>query len=229
MSAFERKLQAIRVLFRAPTLALYGIPYDMREGQSPGNLWRGRRRPIVYGQTYGRTEAAPGPQEDWIWLGSPGWYGTMPESEQRAVEAFLAEHKDSVPGGPYEWDRIEGGVDMRGDEDIESDEPEEGDWTTEDHRKFYSYGKLMFVLPEGTGECEMWTAIEAKMKKDGFWPNVWFISDHGNASLMTNPGSKVCRPPRKKKGKKKRGVKLGGLSSEFVRDCAPGGCEVKRR
>ena len=255
----------------------------------------------------------------------------MPESEQRAVEAFLAEHKDSIPGGPYEWDRIEGGGSMGGmkkqrprdttqifedavgaaadewakkalsvrrttdtwffyylpngekfgvfgeDEDVpkgwqlvtseripsnlerrgvhawmrklagripffdpalgghdddieaESDEPEEGDWTTEDHRRFYSYGKLVLALPADTGECEMWAAIEARMKKDGFWPNTWFISDHGNAHIMTNPGSKVCRPPRKKKGKKKREAKLGGLSSEFTRDCGPSGCEVKRR
>ena len=298
MSDFERKLRSIRVLFRAPdTLALYGIPYDMREGQSPGDLWRGRRQPIVYDQTYGRTEAAPGPREDWIWLGTPGWWGTMPKQEQKAVEAFLAEHKDSIPGGPYEWDRIEGdgdlgaggegrgsklyrlrefrqsinvfpvvrdffdstgkerqawlralanmedaqlstvastanahgtagakelqeaalsilrerGRDMDGDgEDIEAEfeEPDEGDWTTEDHRKFYSYGKLVLYLPADTGECEMWAAIEARMKKDGFWPNVWLISDHGNSHLMTNPGSKVCRPPRKKKGKKKRGAKV---------------------
>ena len=34
-------LESIKVLFRAPdSLTLYGISYDMREGQAPGDLWR---------------------------------------------------------------------------------------------------------------------------------------------------------------------------------------------
>ena len=124
---------------------------------------------------------------------------------------------------------------MRGDESEEPDEgnfeePDEGDWTTEDHQQFYSYGEIVLDLPADTGECAMWAAIEARMKEDGFWPNVWWISDHGNAHLMVNPGNKVCRPPRKKKkGKKKRGAKLGGLSRDFTRNCGPSGCEIKRR
>jgi hypothetical protein len=31
----------------------------------------------------------------------------------------------------------------------------------------------------------MWEAIAVEMERHGFWPNVWFISDHGNAHLMT--------------------------------------------
>ena len=116
------------------------------------------------------------------------------------------------------------------EEPDEPEEPDEGDWTTEDHRRFYSDRELVLDLPADTGECEMWAAIETRMKEDGFWPNVWWISDHGNAHLMVNPGNKVCRPPRKKKkGKKKRGAKLGGLSRDFTRDCGPSGCEIKRR
>ena len=115
------------------------------------------------------------------------------------------------PGGLTRTHKVQKGGEMGSDdedEESEFEEPDEGDWTTEDHRRFYSYGKIVLDLPADTGECKMWAAIEAKMKKDGFWPNVWLISDHGNSHLMTNPGSKVCRPPRKKKGKKKRGAKV---------------------
>ena len=134
------------------------------------------------------------------------------------------------------WTKLNG-ADMKGsDEDFDEpdddelfNEPDEGDWTTEDHRRFYADRELVLDLPADTGECEMWAAIAARMKKDNLWPNVWWISDHGNAHLMANPGNKVCRPPRKKKGKKKRGAKLGGLSRDFTRDCGPSGCEIKRR
>jgi hypothetical protein len=49
---------------------------------------------------------------------------------------------------------------------------EEGDITTEDHHHWYQYGKLYV-----TGDVQ--DVINA-MKKDNFYPNVWFISDHGN-------------------------------------------------
>ena len=81
-------LSTIRVLFRAPdTLALYGLPYEMRRdiGQAPRHLWKA-------GQTKG-----------WIWLGSPGWFGSMTAGRRREVEAFLSRHKDDIPGNPYEW------------------------------------------------------------------------------------------------------------------------------
>ncbi len=59
------------------------------------------------------------------------------------------------------------------------DEPEveEGDITTEDHTRWYQYGKLYFTGDE--------KGLLKKMNKDKFWPNVWFVSDHGNAHLVT--------------------------------------------
>jgi hypothetical protein len=82
-------LQNIKILFRAPdTLALYGVPYEMRPGQQPGDLWRA-------GNTKG-----------WIWLGSPGWWGNMSPDDQAEVQAFLSKHHDAIPGNPYEWDRL---------------------------------------------------------------------------------------------------------------------------
>lgn len=63
---------------------------------------------------------------------------------------------------------------------VEEDEgePEEDDITTEDHQNWYMSGKLYFT---GSG-----AGLQAQMNKDGYWPNCWFISDHGNAHLITN-------------------------------------------
>jgi hypothetical protein len=73
------------------------------------------------------------------------------------------------------------------DEDAEPDEPQEDDLVTEDHSNFYESGKkVLTVDPEAT-EHEMWLAIIKYMKKSNYYPNVWFVSDHGNAHLMSPP------------------------------------------
>ncbi len=84
-------LSGIRVLWRRPdSLCLYGLPYDLRPGQSPYDLWRGRK-------------PTPGPCDGWIWLGSPGWWGTLSCGDQEIIAAFLKTHAENVPGGPCEW------------------------------------------------------------------------------------------------------------------------------
>ncbi len=62
--------------------------------------------------------------------------------------------------------------------------PEEGDITTEDHCRFYQDGKLILDLDE---DADHVAALLEHMEQDGFWPNVWFVSDHGNAHLMSLP------------------------------------------
>ena len=69
---------------------------------------------------------------------------------------------------------------------VEFDEPEEGDITTEDHRRWWQHGKLYFVGDE--------VGLRRKMDKDKFWPNIWFISDHGNAHLITQLGDSCPAP-----------------------------------
>lgn len=90
-------------------------------------------------------------------------------------------------------------------------EPEESDITTSDHKHFYQDGKLWLTVTEESTEtvqctecnkidqddqdwCDEHTGkrgismsdqVKAKMESDQFWPNVWFISDHGNAHLMS--------------------------------------------
>jgi hypothetical protein len=104
-------LASIRVLFRRDdSLCLYGIPYDMRPGQSPGDLWRAstrhRERPPAVGfPAYVQPKPDPrlDPMHGWIWLGSPGWWGSMSPESRARVEAWLAAHDGVIPEGPFEW------------------------------------------------------------------------------------------------------------------------------
>lgn len=101
----QEVLSTIKVLWRAPDhLALYGIPYELRPGQSPRDLWRAYHeweapKPGHYGSK--RISL-----DDWVYLGNPGWFGTMTRPEIQLVEEFLAAHKQEVPGNPYEWSRL---------------------------------------------------------------------------------------------------------------------------
>lgn len=84
-------LDKIVVLWRQPdTLALWGIPYAMREScqQTPYDLWRvahSHRAPMSRAGQVKRVNIS-----DWIWLGQPGWYGAMLPKERTAVEVWLA-------------------------------------------------------------------------------------------------------------------------------------------
>jgi hypothetical protein len=93
-------LSTIRILWRQPdTMTLWGVPYLMREGQQPGDIWRARQargwaRPADYG-------SAQVSLADWIYLGEPGWWGHMSTEDQDAAEAWLVGRE--VPGNPCEW------------------------------------------------------------------------------------------------------------------------------
>jgi len=66
------------------------------------------------------------------------------------------------------------------DEEEGDDEPDEDSITTKDDRKWYQYGKLYF-----TGSRE---DLFEKMDDDKFWPDVFVISDHGNAIRVEREG-----------------------------------------
>lgn len=91
-------------------------------------------------------------------------------------------------------------------EESDSDKPDEDAITTEDHIRFYQYGKLAFEYREEETSDQVWYAprrgesgkidlgddntvehaIQAYMNHEQFWPDAWFISDHGNAHLILN-------------------------------------------
>lgn len=101
-------------------------------------------------------------------------------------------------------------------DDSDEFEPEEDDLRTDDHVNFYQNGKRVLTLqvrekPRRVGESwptrdaeegelsdeQIWKQLREYMERTGFFPNVWWISDHGNAHLLTPPKKK--RSPRKKR------------------------------
>jgi hypothetical protein len=62
------------------------------------------------------------------------------------------------------------------------DEPQEDDIFTDDYRRFYQNGKPVVEVPED----EDWMPhVLAHVEKDGFYPNVWHTSDHGNQEIIS--------------------------------------------
>lgn len=71
------------------------------------------------------------------------------------------------------------------DEEVEfcDGEPAEEDWVTCDHRKVFEVGwcGALFVVDEHENFDER---VRSEMKKRQWFPNVWFVSDHGNFCLL---------------------------------------------
>lgn len=101
---------------------------------------------------------------------------------------------EMVKGVQARADRIEEGAET----EEEPDEPQEGDITTSDHANFYHDGKLRFQVLDDDGGYRLWigsdrrpgkfdtieSAVKAYMDIEQFWPDCWYISDHGNAHKM---------------------------------------------
>jgi hypothetical protein len=78
----------------------------------------------------------------------------------------------------------------------------EGDITTSDYETFYQYGEVI-IQPSAHDELEVlgygaffdkenWKrAVKYYMNREGFWPSVWYISDHGNPVLLDLEESKI--------------------------------------
>jgi hypothetical protein len=84
-------------------------------------------------------------------------------------------------------------------EEEETTEPGEDDLTTTDHETFYQYGKRVLEREQVDTDPAEWhysngrsweslgafpdceSALRAYMERVQFWPDAWFISDHGNA------------------------------------------------
>lgn len=66
-------------------------------------------------------------------------------------------------------------------------EIQEDDYVTYDHIHFYQYGKLAVTIPmEDEFNPEDWRPyIKQHMEDNQFFPNVWWVSDHGNANLLS--------------------------------------------
>lgn len=127
-------LGEIRVLWRRPdTMELWGIPYSMRPGQSPRDLYEGRRVNTSI-PSIGRYESrsAPGVREDWIYLGAPRWWGHLTTEDQRTISSWLdlvtVGRPRELPQGPGEWVDLADLVKRQSDASVEpvtgAEEPE---------------------------------------------------------------------------------------------------------
>lgn len=139
----------------------------------------------------GKLDGFGGGRTATYWVQQPGPYGTTPvpyKSRQEAVEhaqrvrgrvELVEEGKKLRVVADYSraWMRTPGLGAHDESRFDEPSEPGEDDITTSDHTHWYQYGKLYFTGDE--------KGLKRKMGKDKFWPNVWFISDHGNAHLIT--------------------------------------------
>lgn len=73
-------------------------------------------------------------------------------------------------------------------EDDKPSEPEEGDLVTEDDRVYRIYGSSKLAVLVTDEQVEDGTDIDAireYMDREGFYPNVWQLSDHGNYHLRS--------------------------------------------
>lgn len=114
----KEQLSRIKVLWRQPdTLSLWGIPYDMRPGQSPYDLWRSTTIADTAAAAcgrYGYRITTPGPRPGWLWLGRPGWWGGITGNEQDTLKLWLAVVADYIPGNACEFDAIPELIIVRG-------------------------------------------------------------------------------------------------------------------
>ena len=64
--------------------------------------------------------------------------------------------------------------------------PAEGDLITIDHMNFWEEGGIKKGPVVQVAEGEPWEPhVRAWMEKEGFYPNVWFLSDHGNPHKLS--------------------------------------------
>lgn len=70
--------------------------------------------------------------------------------------------------------------------------PEEDDLTSSDHINWYQSGKLVLTIPEDVDDYK--AALQTFMDSQEFWPNCWFISDHGNAINVFSETGNVENP-----------------------------------
>jgi hypothetical protein len=70
-------------------------------------------------------------------------------------------------------------------EQQEENEPQEGDYVTEDHIRWHQDGKLVLTTADPNDKYapadDYAEQVRRHMDANSFWPNAWFISDHGNA------------------------------------------------
>jgi len=121
-----------------------------------------------------------------LYWGSFGNYSSPGASSN--THAIIYDNEKEFKEAVAHWESLEEYLESDED-DVDTDvtEPEEDDYTSEDHCKWYQYGKLVLDLKP---EDDHVTALRAHMDAAKFWPNCFVISDHGNVcqiDMSENP------------------------------------------
>lgn len=133
-----------------------------------------------------------------IYWGTFGNYNSPGASHCTYAEIY--DDQDEYTKDLAEWEAKEEYLESEDEEDEEDeeeseddeempDEPEYEDIITSDHITFaqrtVAGDRVLFRLdPDATTE-DMWARLNQWMDDNQFYPSVWFISDHGNAHLMS--------------------------------------------
>ncbi len=120
MPRLAKRLEGVRILFRSPDAGgLWGVPYLMREGQAPYDLWKARKdflnnlsfAAYDYRRSLDEDVQKRLALEDWVLIPEFEW-DYRSEEDKRDALAFLEKWKGSIPKGPREWvvlEEIDGG------------------------------------------------------------------------------------------------------------------------
>lgn len=110
-------LRAVKVLYLDQHLTLWGLPYELRPGQSPRDIERAPRPHTCTGRCYGCGGGEPrGIPDDWIYLGNCGSWGHLEIEQVELAKAWLkTQHKlgywyESAAVEPLteeQWARVE--------------------------------------------------------------------------------------------------------------------------
>jgi hypothetical protein len=80
-------------------------------------------------------------------------------------------------------------------EAVENAGPQDSDITTQDHVRFWQDGRIVLeqqqngnwfspLIGKTIGQGDWKWAVREWTEIDSYYPNIWFISDHGNAHLI---------------------------------------------
>ncbi len=106
--SINKKLAGVKIVFCAPNMCIYGIPYKMRVGigQEPIHIWKAqttpdRTRPF----THGATVPMPGAPDDWVVLTVYDHEDTEDAEVLRKFWLKLQKH-DFLPRYIQEWTEL---------------------------------------------------------------------------------------------------------------------------
>lgn len=101
----------------------------------------------------------------------------------------------------------------------DEDEPQEDDVVFDDSERgpginFYQSGKPWLHVRDDEDWDDIYDKIRRKMEREGFYPNLWHISDHGNAHLVTDLWKDVKMEAKSEKWAQKASEKMKKKGTE---------------